>query len=119
MEIALVYPHQLFAEHPAIQRGRGVALIEDPLFFGTAPCWQITVHCQRLLLLRLSMVAYADDLRQKGFSVHIQRHDSAVDTYGHLGLLLAAGYRRIYIADPVDHLLEKRLMVFILSLIHI
>jgi deoxyribodipyrimidine photolyase-related protein len=113
VEITLVYPHQLFAEHPAIQRGRGVALIEDPLFFGTDPCWPIKVHCQRVLLHRLSMTAYADDLRQKGFSVHIQRHDSAVDTNGHLGLLLAAGYRRFYIADPVDHLLEKRLMAFI------
>ena len=33
MEITLVYPHQLFAEHPAIRPGRAVALIEDPLFF--------------------------------------------------------------------------------------
>ena len=113
MEITLVYPHQLFAEHPAIQPGRDVALIEDPLLFGTDPSWPIKVHCQRLLLHRLSMAAYADDLRNKGFSVQVQRHDSAVDTSGHLGLLLAAGYRRFYIADPVDHLLEKRLMAFI------
>jgi deoxyribodipyrimidine photolyase-related protein len=88
VEITLVYPHQLFAEHPAIQRGRGVALIEDPLFFGTDPLWPIKVHCQRLLLHRLSMVAYADELRQKGFSVQVQRHDSAVDTNGHLGFCL-------------------------------
>ena len=113
MEITLVYPHQLFAEHPAIQRGRGVALIEDPLFFGTDPLWPIKVHCQRLLLHRLSMAAYADELRNKGFSVQVQRHDSAVDTNGHLRLLHAAGYRRFHVADPVDHLLEKRLKAFI------
>jgi deoxyribodipyrimidine photolyase-like uncharacterized protein len=90
-----------------------VALIEDPLFFGTDPSWPIKVHCQRLLLHRLSMAAYADDLRNKGFSVQVQRHDSAVDTNGHLGLLHAAGYRRFHVADPVDHLLEKRLKAFI------
>ena len=113
MEITLVYPHQLFAEHPAIQPGRGVALIEDPLFFGTDPSWPIKVHCQRLLLHRLSMATYADELRNKGFSVQVQRHDSAVDTNGHLRLLHAAGYRRFHVADPVDHLLEKRLKAFI------
>ena len=113
MEITLVYPHQLFAEHPAIEPGRAVALIEDPLFFGTDPAWPIKVHCQRLLLHRLSMAAYADDLRKKGYSVQVQRHDSAVDTSGHLRLLLAAGFRQFYLADPVDHLLEKRLKAFI------
>ena len=41
MEISLVYPHQLFAEHPALESGRPVALIEDPLFFGTDPRWPL------------------------------------------------------------------------------
>ena len=52
MEISLIYPHQLFADHPALQPGRPVALIEDPLFFGTDPRWPLRVHRQRLLLHR-------------------------------------------------------------------
>ena len=59
------------------------------------------------------MSAYADDLREKGYSVQVRRHDSAVDTSGHLRLLLSAGFRQFYLADPVDHLLEKRLKAFI------
>ena len=113
MEITLVYPHQLFAEHPAIQLGRAVALIEDPLFFGTDPSWPMRVHCQRLMLHRLSMESYAEDLRKRGFSVQIQRHDNALDTDGHLKLLHSAGFRRFHLADPVDHLLEKRLRAFV------
>ena len=113
MEITLVYPHQLFAEHPAIQPGRAVALIEDPLFFGTDPSWPMRVHCQRLMLHRLSMESYAEDLRKRGFSVQIQRHDNAVDTEGHLKLLHSAGFRHFHLADPVDHLLEKRLRAFV------
>ena len=29
MEATLIYPHQLFAEHPSVQKGRAIYLIED------------------------------------------------------------------------------------------
>ena len=59
MDITLVYPHQLFADHPAITAGPPCGLIEDPLFFGTDPRWPLRVHRQRLLLHRAAMKAYA------------------------------------------------------------
>ena len=112
MEISLIYPHQLFADHPALQQGRPVALIEDPLFFGTDPRWPLRVHQQRLLLHRASMACFAAALQEKGWSVVQQRHDAAADTAGHLELLRQAGYRSFHLADPVDDVLERRIRAF-------
>ncbi len=115
MEITLVYPHQLFASHPAVQPGRDVALIEDPLFFGTDPQWPQRVHWRKLLLHRASMQSYADRLRSAGYTVLVQRHHEAADTTGHLELLLRAGYRSFHLSDPVDDVLERRLRAAITS----
>ena len=113
MEISLIYPHQLFADHPALQQGRPVALIEDPLFFGTDPRWPLRVHQQRLLLHRASMACFAAALQEKGWTVLNQRHDAAADTAGHLELLRQAGYRSFHLADPVDDVLERRIRTFV------
>ena len=112
MDITLVFPHQLFADHPAIQAGRTVALIEDPLLFGTDPQWPLRMHHQRRLLHRASMTVYAEQLRGRGFNVIHQRHDAAPDTQGHLQLLHSAGYRHVHLVDLVDHWLERRLNAF-------
>ena len=112
MEISLVFPHQLFADHPAIQKGRAVALIEDPLLFGTDPEWPIQVHRQRLLLHRASMTVYARTLESQGFTVFHRRHHEAPRTEDHLRVLLDMGYVSYHLADPVDDLLEKRLRQF-------
>ena len=113
MDISLVYPHQLFAEHPALEPGRPVALIEDPLFFGTDPSWPLRVHQQKLVLHRASMLSYAAELKRRGWDVLHQRHNAAADTSGHLQLLVKAGYRSFHLADPVDDLLERRLKAFV------
>ena len=39
MEITLIFPHQLFKNHPAVASGREIQLIEDRLFFGNDPHW--------------------------------------------------------------------------------
>ncbi len=112
MDLTLVYPHQLFADHPSLSEGRPVALIEDPLYFGTDPQWPMQVHRQRLLLHRCSMTVFADSLRGRGFTVLERRHHQASDTHGHLDALFAMGYRHFHLADPVDDLLTKRLHRF-------
>ena len=112
MDISLIYPHQLFADHPVLHPGRPVALIEDPLFFGTDPRWPLRVHRQRLLLHRASMNGYATTLQERGWTVHHQRHNAAVDTAAHLALLRQAGYTSFHLADPVDDVLERRLKAF-------
>lgn len=113
MDITLVFPHQLFADHPALHMGRAVALIEDPLLFGTDPQWPIQVHRQRLLLHRASMTAYAETLRAQGYTVFYRRHHQASNTEEHLQALRASGFVSFYLADPVDDLLEKRLRQFV------
>ena len=113
MEITLVFPHQLFADHPAISKGRPVVLIEDPLLFGTDPQWPIRVHRQRLLLHRASMTVYAETLRGKGYTVFHRRHHQASTTEDHLQALLESGFVSYHLANPLDHLLEKRLRRFV------
>ncbi|MBL6797428.1 MAG: cryptochrome/photolyase family protein [Synechococcus sp. BS307-5m-G39] len=113
MEITLVFPHQLFADHPATKNGRPVALIEDPLLFGTDPQWPSRVHRQRLLLHRASMTVYAERLRGEGYTVFHRRHHQASTTEDHLQALLASGFVSYHLADPLDHLLEKRLRRFV------
>ncbi|MFM2199442.1 MAG: hypothetical protein RLZZ505_2874, partial [Verrucomicrobiota bacterium] len=71
MSAALVFPHQLFAEHPAIEHGRPVFLAEDPLFFGNDKHHPVAFHKQKLVLHRASMRAYADELRSLGHHVEI------------------------------------------------
>jgi deoxyribodipyrimidine photolyase-related protein len=41
MEIALIHPQQLFANHPALAKGRPCYLIEDPLIFGNDTRWSL------------------------------------------------------------------------------
>jgi deoxyribodipyrimidine photolyase-related protein len=62
MDATIIYPHQLFAAHPGVAKGRPVFLIEDPLFFGNDPHWPLLLHGQKLVLHRASMRAYAAEL---------------------------------------------------------
>ena len=112
MDLSLVFPHQLFEHHPALRAGRAVALIEDPLLFGTDPRWPIQVHRQRLLLHRASMNAYAEMLQAKGFSVLRILQGQAASTAVILGGLLDQGYRSFHLADPVDDVLTQRISAF-------
>ena len=109
MDLTLIYPNQLFAEHPSVQPGRPVVLLEDPLLFGTDPTWPGRIHRQRALLHRLSMQAYAERLKGQGFEVAIQHHNQASDTSEHITLLWKQGYRVFHLVNPLDDLLERRL----------
>ena len=112
LDLSLVFPHQLFEHHPALRAGRAVALIEDPLLFGTDPRWPIQVHRQRLLLHRASMNAYAEMLQAKGFTVLRVLQGQEASTAEILGDLLDQGYRAFHLADPVDDVLSQRISAF-------
>jgi deoxyribodipyrimidine photolyase-related protein len=73
MEITWVYPHQLFAKHPAVSKEREIWLIEEPLFFGNDPRWPAAMHQQKLMLHRASMKAYAAELGGDGPSGPLHR----------------------------------------------
>lgn len=100
---AIIFPHQLFASHPALAAERLVFLVEDSLFYGNDTHHPIAFHKQKLVLLRASMRAYADELR--GLSNDVQ----LIDSYQHS---LPSDLTDLHLADPHDFILEKRLRCF-------
>ncbi len=117
MEAALIYPHQLFHPHPALQVGRMVFLLEDPLLFGNDPRWPISVHVQKRILHRASMKAYEAELVGHGHSVRYieapQR--SEISSAALLESVVPESVRALHLADPVDDVLAKRIRRFAAS----
>jgi deoxyribodipyrimidine photolyase-related protein len=113
-ETTLIYPHQLFKNHPAIAKGRVIHLIEDPLFFGNDPHWPAAMHRQKLMLHRASMKAHAAELEAAGHVVHyIEVPDgTAMDSAELLEKNLPQSITSIHLADPADGVLVKRVNRF-------
>ena len=106
----LVFPHQLFEEHPALSMTPDVvALIEDSLFFGDAQT-SMVFHKQKLWFHRASMTRYAERLRECGLSVLYEEHQRSEGTlFRFIRSFSAQGGTRLILAEPHDFLLEKRL----------
>lgn len=64
IDVTLIFPDQLFLEHPCVASGRLIYLVEEFLFFKIQP-----FHKQRLVLLRAAMHRYADMLSKNGKEV--------------------------------------------------
>ena len=106
----LIFPHQLFADHPALgAEPDQVVMVEDPLFFGD-PQYPMVMHKQKLWLHRATMAQYADRLRADGLQVTIERHRRETGFIARvIDGLAKDGVRKIALADPVDHTVMKRL----------
>lgn len=103
-DATLIYPHQLFTTHPALLKGRKVFIIEEPLLLNEFP-----THNQKLLLHRLSMQAYKDDLIHKGHDVTYISVLDIKNTADVFTLIKERGYQTLHIVDTTDFLLEKRI----------
>ena len=114
MDLTLIYPHQLFENQPAVAAGRDIWLIEDPLLFGNDPHWPAAMHCQKLMLHRASMKAYAAELEAGGHRVHyVDVPDgSTVDSVELLASVLPKTPCTIHLAEPADEILLKRVRRF-------
>lgn len=104
-DISLIFPHQLFREHPALDVNRPVWLVEEWLFFS-----QYRFHKQKLIFHRASMMYYADHLRSKGHTVRYidctaPEHDLRILFDEMAGL----GITSVHYAEPTDDWLEKRM----------
>ncbi len=105
----LVFPHQLFENHPGIASGRPIYLAEDPLIFGNDKRYSVSFHKQKLVLHRASMQAYTDELRGLGHKVSLVPHTASYqDT-------LPDSLTELHVAEPHDFILEKRLRKFVAS----
>jgi len=108
MEVSLIFPHQLFENHPALEVSRPVYLLEDALFFGGDPHWPLEFHKKKLILHRASMKAYQVHLEKKGFEVHYREWTVDTETMDLLGMVP----KSLHLCDPVDDVLSRRLKRF-------
>lgn len=103
--VSLIYPHQLFKDHPSLQKKRSVFIIEDPLFFR-----QYAFHKQKLVFHRATLKHYADGLINQGFEVnYIDSMNSLASTESLFQHFKKSGIQTVYYTDPVDYLLIRRL----------
>lgn len=99
----MVFPHQLYEHHPAFQKGREIIIIEDRQFF-QGPDGQMTFHKLKIMLHRATMQLYRDSLLEKGYDVsYLEFHQDFP------GELEQKGISRIYVADPSDNMLFRRI----------
>ena len=113
MELSLVFPHQLFAPHPALKPGRRVLLLEEPLLFGTDSHWPLRLHAQKLVLHRASMTHWMHERRAEGFKVlRGEASGEPASTVAMLDALVPESITTLHFCDPVDDLLSRRLRRF-------
>ena len=103
--ICLVFPHQLFEQHPAFAEVQTFWLIEDDLFFMRLP-----FHRKKLAYHRASMSYYAEKLRSKGFEVRYIEHKDA--QLANIFQEIKQRTTQIQLVDPTDYLLTRRMERF-------
>ena len=101
----IIFPHQLYQQHPALQKGRAVYLVEEWLYFRQYP-----FHKQKLVLHRASMKFYEHWLQQQGYTVHyIETTKKENDCRQLVNSLAKEKVTDIHIAAVADDWLNKRI----------
>lgn len=101
-EATIVYPHQLFAESPALSLKRPVYLVEEPLLLTHNP-----IHRQKLIFHKLSLDAYQTQLEEKGYCVTrltIEEHSTSAAVFAQLA---SDSITQMHIVDTTDDYLEE------------
>ena len=106
----LVFPHQLFEDHPGLAEAPDrVLLVEDSLFFGD-PHHPARMHQQKLWYHRATMTRYQAKLDDAGWSTSRFAHADDPDPLQTcLEDCAKSGCNRLILCSPHDFLLEKRL----------
>ena len=104
--VSLVFPHQLFEQHPALQKDRPIYLVEEWLFFR-----QYNFHQQKLILHRSGMKFYEAFLKEKNHQVeYIETSDERNDVRQLILFLAKQNIDQIDMADVADNWLMKRIV---------
>ncbi|MEM7107760.1 MAG: cryptochrome/photolyase family protein [Bacteroidota bacterium] len=104
MKIALVFPHQLYSDNPAITFVDKVVLVEEHLYFT-----QYKFHKQKLVLHRASMRFYKAHHEQLGKKVDYIEFHSFKDLQSLFSLFAKDGVQTVQYVDTTDDWLEKKL----------
>lgn len=103
--VTLIFPHQLYQQHPAIAKDRDCVLIEEWLYFKQYP-----FHKQKLVLHRASMRFYESYLIDNGFqTTYIESTDQLSDCRELVAALGRNGITQIHYTDTTDNWLEERI----------
>jgi len=101
---AIIYPHQLFADHPALVGASQAVLVEEPLLFH-----QYSFHRQKLIFHRATMMQFAAALRKRRIKVHYIEAGELADTAAIACRLKQLQIRTVQYVDPCDDWLSTRL----------
>lgn len=101
---AIIYPHQLFADHPALVDTSQAVLVEEPLLFN-----QYTFHRQKLIFHRATMMQFAAAIRKRGIKVHYIEAVEMADTAAIARRLKQLQISSVEYVDPCDDWLSTRL----------
>ena len=108
MKIVLIYPNQLYHNHPALRKDQKVVIVEDPLFFGDNE-YPLNFHKQKLLLHFASIRSYRDELEKRGYHSEIYPYEKLVIDDHNISMLKSLKASEISLTHLVDQALEKRL----------
>ena len=110
MEYTLIYPNQLFPNHPSIIRGRRSLLIEEPLFFGDSK-YPVNYHKKKLALHHISMRRYLSEKLQDGYDIEIVNY-SDLKIQNHTEWIIKKfDIKAMHIVEVNDFELRKRIEV--------
>lgn len=103
--VTVIFPHQLYEQHPAVEKGRPVYIVEEALYFR-----QYSFHQYKIALHRASMKYYQQYLEKKGYRVtyvdSIEKH-AAVEQL--IKWLHSQKVYELHYVDTDDYLLERRI----------
>lgn len=102
----LIFPHQLFKKHPALEKDSLIYLIEEHLFFK-----QYNFQKQKLAFHRASLKFYKDYLqKEKRQVVYIESNNEISDIRKLIPHLKQKGIDEINFTEVVDDWLQKRIL---------
>ena len=108
-QVTIIFPHQLFKDHPGLKKDRPILLIEDQLFFGDQH-YPARFHKKKLVFHRASMKSYEHYLKEKGYHVtYINYQMSSHDQLPYIKYMSDKNISEIYVADVCDDILVRRL----------
>ena len=103
--VTIIFPHQLFQNHPALEQSRVIYLVEEWLFYR-----QYNFLKQKLVLHRASMKFYENWLQENKYEVkYIETSEKENDCRQLVTALVKQKITELHIASVADSWLHKRM----------